>query len=113
MHRRTIARPVSIAGVGLHPGGRCRLTFVPAASGAGISFHRVDLPDRPSIPALAERAGLTERRTQLGEDPVSGATVEHVLAAIVGCGIDDITIELDAAEPPIMDGSAAPFVEAL
>ena len=56
---------------------------------------------------------LTERHTQLGEDPVSVHTVEHVLAAVAGCGIDDLEIELDAAEPPIMDGSAAPFVDAL
>jgi UDP-3-O-[3-hydroxymyristoyl] N-acetylglucosamine deacetylase/3-hydroxyacyl-[acyl-carrier-protein] dehydratase len=67
----------------------------------------------PSIPALAEHAVLTERRTQLGEDPISVHTVEHVLAAVSGTGIDDLEITLDAPEPPIMDGSAAPFVDAL
>jgi UDP-3-O-[3-hydroxymyristoyl] N-acetylglucosamine deacetylase / 3-hydroxyacyl-[acyl-carrier-protein] dehydratase len=113
MNRRTIARPVSLDGIGLHLGAACHLAFRPAPSGAGIFFRRTDLADRPTIPALAEHAVLTERRTQLGEDPVSVHTVEHVLAAVVGSGIDDLEIELDAAEPPIMDGSAAPFVDAL
>jgi UDP-3-O-[3-hydroxymyristoyl] N-acetylglucosamine deacetylase/3-hydroxyacyl-[acyl-carrier-protein] dehydratase len=113
MNRRTIARPVSLDGIGLHLGAACQLSFRPAASGAGILFCRTDLAGSPTIPALAERAVLTERRTQLGEDPVSVHTVEHVLAAVIGCGIDDIEIELNAAEPPIMDGSAAPFVDAL
>src|SRR4029079_4318423 len=72
-----------------------------------------DLPGAPIIRAHASQAVLTERHTQLGEDPVSVHTVEHVLAAVAGCAIDDIEIELNAAEPPIMDGSAAPFVEAL
>jgi UDP-3-O-[3-hydroxymyristoyl] N-acetylglucosamine deacetylase/3-hydroxyacyl-[acyl-carrier-protein] dehydratase len=113
MNRRTIARAVSLEGIGLHLGAACRLSFRPAPSGTGIAFCRIDLPGSPMIPALAERAVLTERRTQLGEDPVSVHTVEHVLAAVAGCGIDDIEIQLDAAEPPIMDGSAAPFVDAL
>jgi UDP-3-O-[3-hydroxymyristoyl] N-acetylglucosamine deacetylase/3-hydroxyacyl-[acyl-carrier-protein] dehydratase len=113
MNRRTIARPVSLEGIGLHLGAACHLSFRPAASGAGISFCRTDLPGAPMIRALAENAVLTERRTQLGQDPISVHTVEHVLAAVVGCGIDDIEIAIDAAEPPIMDGSAAAFVEAL
>jgi UDP-3-O-[3-hydroxymyristoyl] N-acetylglucosamine deacetylase/3-hydroxyacyl-[acyl-carrier-protein] dehydratase len=113
MTRRTIAQPVTLEGVGLHLGTPCRLCFRPAASGSGIAFTRTDLPGKPSIPALAEHAVLTERRTQLGEDPVSVHTVEHVLAAVSGSGIDDLEIALDAPEPPIMDGSAAPFVDAL
>jgi UDP-3-O-[3-hydroxymyristoyl] N-acetylglucosamine deacetylase/3-hydroxyacyl-[acyl-carrier-protein] dehydratase len=113
MTRRTIARQVSLEGIGLHLGAACQLSFRPAPSGAGLSFRRIDLPGSPTIPARAEHAVLTERRTQLGEDPVSVHTVEHVLAAVAGCGIDDLEIDLNAAEPPIMDGSAAPFVEAL
>ena len=113
MNRRTIAREVSLEGIGLHLGAACRLTFRPAESGSGIVFRRADLPNSPLIPALAERAVLTERRTQLGEDPVSVHTCEHVLAAVAGCGVDDLEIVLDAAEPPIMDGSAVAFVEAL
>ncbi len=113
MKRRTIARPVSLEGIGLHLGAACHLSFRPAPAGSGITFCRTDLAGSPAIPALAENAVLTERRTQLGTDPVSVHTVEHVLAAIGGCGIDDIEVSLDAAEPPIMDGSAQPFVEAL
>ncbi len=113
MSRRTIGRQVSLEGIGLHLGAACRLTFLPAPSGTGIVFRRSDLPESPAIPALAARAVLTERRTQLGSDPVSVHTVEHVLAAVAGAGIDDVEIALDAAEPPIMDGSAAPFLRAL
>ena len=113
MSRRTVARAVSLEGVGLHLGESCQLSFLPAASGTGIVFRRMDLPERPSIPARADTAVLTERRTQLGNDPVSVHTVEHVLAAVGGCGIDDVEIAVNAPEPPIMDGSAAPFVAAL
>jgi UDP-3-O-[3-hydroxymyristoyl] N-acetylglucosamine deacetylase / 3-hydroxyacyl-[acyl-carrier-protein] dehydratase len=113
MSRRTIARPVSLAGIGLHHGSPCRLTFHPARSGAGVTFRRTDLPDSPVISASAANAELTERRTQLGKDPVAVHTVEHVLAAVAGCGIDDVAIALDAAEPPIMDGSALAYVQAL
>jgi UDP-3-O-[3-hydroxymyristoyl] N-acetylglucosamine deacetylase / 3-hydroxyacyl-[acyl-carrier-protein] dehydratase len=113
MTRRTIAREATLEGVGLHLGAPVRLTFRPAASGAGIVFRRTDLPGQPSIPATAEVAVLTERRTQLGEDPVSVHTVEHVLAAVAGMEIDDLIVDLDAAEPPIMDGSAVAFLEAL
>ncbi|HEX3868662.1 MAG TPA: bifunctional UDP-3-O-[3-hydroxymyristoyl] N-acetylglucosamine deacetylase/3-hydroxyacyl-ACP dehydratase [Gemmatimonadaceae bacterium] len=113
MKRRTIARPVSLEGIGLHLGEACHLSFRPAPSGAGITFCRTDLPGGPAIRALAENAVLTERRTQLGEDPVSVHTVEHVLAAVAGCDIDDVEIAIDAPEPPIMDGSARPFVDAL
>jgi UDP-3-O-[3-hydroxymyristoyl] N-acetylglucosamine deacetylase / 3-hydroxyacyl-[acyl-carrier-protein] dehydratase len=111
--RRTVARDASIAGVGLHLGLACRLTVKPAPSGAGVSFRRIDLPGAPVIPARVERAVLTERRTQLGMDPVSVHTVEHVLAAIAGLEVDDLIVELDAPEPPIGDGSAGPFVELL
>ena len=113
MNRRTIANPVTLEGIGLHLGAACRLAFRPAPSGAGIVFRRVDLPGTPVIPALAEHAVLTDRRTQLGEGTLAVHTVEHVLAAVAGCGIDDLEIELDAGEPPIMDGSSAPFVSAL
>ncbi len=111
--RRTIARRAEVAGVGLHLGQPCRLAFVPAASGSGIAFVRSDRPGSARVVADAARAVLTERRTQLGEGADAIHTVEHVLAAVAGLGIDDVTIELDAPEPPIADGSAAPFVQAL
>ena len=113
MSRRTVARDASISGVGLHLGVACRLTVKPAPSGAGIVFRRTDLSGAPVIPARVDRAVLTERRTQLGTDPVSVHTVEHVLAAIAGLELDDLIVELDAPEPPIGDGSAGPFVELL
>ena len=113
MKRRTIARPVSLDGIGLHLGAACQLTFRPGASGSGVIFRRIDLPGAPTLPARSHRAVLTERHTQLGEDPISVHTVEHVLAAVAGYAIDDLEIDLNAAEPPIMDGSGAPFAEAL
>ena len=113
MSRRTIERPITLEGVGLHLGVPVRLTFHPAASGHGIVFRRCDLEGAPAIPARVEHALLTQRRTQLGEDPVSVHTVEHVLAAVAGADIHDLLIDLDGPEPPIMDGSAAPFLEAL
>ena len=113
MTRRTIARATSLEGVGLHMGVPCRLTFLPAPSGAGIVFRRADLPGSPLISARAEHAVLTERRTQLGREPVAVHTVEHVLAAVVARELDDVVIELSGPEPPVMDGSAQPFVDAL
>ena len=112
-HRRTIGRRAEVSGIGLHFGKACRLAFVPAEAGAGIGFLRRDRPGAARAPATAAAAVLTERRTQLGTGDDAIHTVEHVLAAVAGLGIDDITIEMDASEPPIMDGSAAPFVAAL
>ena len=111
--RRTIAHATSLRGVGLHLGRRCALEFLPARPGAGIAFVRRDRNGQARLPALADHAVLAERRTQLGEGEDAVHTVEHVLAAVLGAGIDDLTIAMDAAEPPILDGSAAPFFEAL
>jgi UDP-3-O-[3-hydroxymyristoyl] N-acetylglucosamine deacetylase / 3-hydroxyacyl-[acyl-carrier-protein] dehydratase len=111
--RRTIAARATLEGIGLHLGRHCRLTFSPAPADAGIVFRRVDLDNAPETRASAERAILTERRTQLGEGEGGLHTVEHVLAAVAGAGVDDLTIEMDSAEPPILDGSALPFLEAL
>ena len=111
--RRTIARPISVTGVGLHLGVTCTLEFRPGPSGSGILFERRDVPGAAPIPALADRAVLTERRTQLGDEPNAVHTVEHVLAAVNALEIDDLVISLDGPEPPIMDGSAGPFFEAL
>ena len=113
MSRNTIATSASIEGVGLHLGVPCRLTFVPAKSGTGIVFRRTDLPGTPVIAANVDTAVLTERQTQLGTDPVSVHTVEHVLAAVGALEVDDLVIELNGPEPPIADGSAMPFFEVL
>ena len=113
VRRHSIGGPVSLHGIGLHLGRECTLTFHPAAPGSGIVFRRVDLPGAPSVDARADNAVLTERHTQLGTGDAAVHTVEHVLAAAAGLEIDDLRIDLDAAEPPILDGSARPFQEAL
>ena len=111
--RRTIADVVRVSGVGLHLGVACTLEFQPARSGSGVVFRRRDLADAGPIPARAEHAVLTERRTQLGDEPNAVHTVEHVLAAVHALEIDDVVISMDGPEPPIMDGSAGSFFEAL
>ncbi|HJQ20178.1 MAG TPA: bifunctional UDP-3-O-[3-hydroxymyristoyl] N-acetylglucosamine deacetylase/3-hydroxyacyl-ACP dehydratase [Gemmatimonadaceae bacterium] len=113
MTRNTIATETSVEGVGLHLGVGCRLTFKPATAGRGVVFRRTDLANSPEIPATVDAAVLTDRRTQLGHDPVSVHTVEHVLAAVGALEVDDLVIELSGPEPPIADGSAQPFVQAL
>jgi len=111
--RRTVSERITLEGVGLHLGEPVRLTFAPGEPGSGVRFRRIDVADAPSIPAHVSHAVQVERRTQLGSGDAAFHTVEHVLAAVVGLEIDDLLIELDASEPPIMDGSARPFVEAL
>ena len=111
--RNSIRECVSLEGVGLHLGQPCRLTFRPADSGTGIVFRRVDLPGEPVTPALVENAVLSERRTQLGTGDQALHTVEHALAAVAAHEIDDVVIEMDGPEPPILDGSAQPFFDAL
>lgn len=111
--RRTIGRRAAVHGVGLHLGVACTLEFVPAPSQSGIRFLRRDREGAEPIPATAASAVLTDRRTQLGDEPNAVHTVEHVLAAVSALGVDDLLVELDGPEPPIMDGSAQPFVEAL
>jgi UDP-3-O-[3-hydroxymyristoyl] N-acetylglucosamine deacetylase/3-hydroxyacyl-[acyl-carrier-protein] dehydratase len=111
--RRTIARSAAVSGVGLHLGVPCTLEFRPAPSGRGIVFERRDLAGAAPIPALADYAVLTDRRTQLGEEPNAVHTVEHVLGAVHALELDDLVISLDGPEPPIMDGSAGAFFDAL
>jgi UDP-3-O-[3-hydroxymyristoyl] N-acetylglucosamine deacetylase/3-hydroxyacyl-[acyl-carrier-protein] dehydratase len=112
-HRNSIRECISLEGVGLHLGKSCRLTFRPAEAESGIVFRRLDLPGEPVTPALVEHAVLSERRTQLGTGEQALHTVEHVLAAVAAHEIDDVVIEMDGPEPPILDGSAGPFFDAL
>jgi len=102
-----------LEGIGLHLGVACKLTFQPAKSKQGIVFRRTDCPGLPRIRAHVSEVINSERRTQLGKGRHSVHTVEHVLAAVSGMGIDDVTIDMDGPEPPILDGSAAPFLTAL
>jgi len=113
--RQTIARTVTLEGIGLHLGLHCRITFRPAPEGTGVVFRRVDLPGAPEVQARVENAALSERRTQLmGATPGADLhTVEHVLAAVVATEMDDLIIDVDGPEPPVLDGSAGPFFDAL
>ena len=97
----------------MHLGVECRITFQPAARKQGIVFRRTDCPGSPPIRAHVSEVSASERRTQLGKGAHAVHTVEHVLAAVTGMGIDDVTIDMDGPEPPILDGSAAPFFMAL
>ncbi len=111
--QRTIAKDVTLKGVGLHTGQEVTMTFKPAPVNHGYAFKRVDLEGQPIIEADANYVVNTQRGTNLEKKGVKIQTSEHVLAALVGLEIDNVLIELDASEPPIMDGSAKDFVEAL
>lgn len=111
--QRTIAKEVSMSGIGLHTGTSCEMTFKPAPENYGIKFVRVDLPDRPEIPANADYVVDVSRGTTLAVGDAKVHTVEHVLAAVAGLQIDNIIIELDGIEPPVWDGSSLPYVNAL
>jgi UDP-3-O-acyl N-acetylglucosamine deacetylase len=111
--RASIGRPVSLEGVGLHTGAPVTLTFRPAESGRGVFFRRTDIDPAPEIGATVEAARHADRRTVLGAGDATVDTVEHVLAAVAGHELDDLCIELDGPEPPILDGSAGPFFECL
>ncbi len=111
--QRTIAKSVSLSGIGLHTGTQSTITFKPAPENSGIKFVRIDLGGRPEIPANVDYVVDISRGTTLGLGDAKVHTVEHVLAAIVGLQIDNITIEMNGIEPPIGDGSSMPFVELL
>lgn len=111
--QRTIANEVTLTGVGLHTGENVTMKFVPAIENHGFAFKRVDLEGEPIIEADANYVVNTQRGTNLEKRGVKIQTSEHVLAALVGMEIDNILIELDAPEPPIMDGSSKFFVEAI
>ena len=111
--QKTIKNEVSLEGIGLHTGNKVSLTFKPAAVNTGFTFVRTDLEGQPAIEALACYVSDTQRGTNIEKNGVVINTSEHVLAAVVGLDIDNIIIEIDAAEPPIMDGSSKYFVEIL
>lgn len=108
----TLKQAVTLSGVGLHTGKEVTITFTPAAANHGYKFKRVDLPEQPIIPADADLVVDVSRGTTLELNGVRVSTVEHSLAALVGCQIDNVLIELNGPEVPIMDGSSMPFIEA-
>jgi UDP-3-O-[3-hydroxymyristoyl] N-acetylglucosamine deacetylase / 3-hydroxyacyl-[acyl-carrier-protein] dehydratase len=111
--RRTLAQTASVSGVGLHTGTFVSAVCQAAPPGQGIVFRRTDLPGAPPIPARLGEVQSTERRTALGHGETVVQTVEHLLAAAAALQLDDLTIELDGPEPPIGDGSFAPYLSAL
>ncbi len=113
MSRNTVAKRATIEGVGLHLGEPCSLSFNPAEPNYGIRFRRTDIPDAEAICATVAEVTNSERQTKLGTGPNTVHTVEHVLAAVGAFGIDDVLIDMDGPEPPILDGSAGPFFDVL
>jgi len=107
----TLAGPATLEGTSLHTGEKVTLTLKPAPEGHGFRFRRIDLPDQPFIAADVDKVQTVERATTLAEGSVKVHTVEHVISALTGMGVDNALIEMDANEPPIGDGSARPFVE--
>lgn len=110
LKQRTLKNVIRATGVGLHTGDKIYLTLRPAAPDTGIVFRRVDLDEPVEIPAKAENVGDTRLSTTLIKDGVRISTVEHLLSAFAGLGIDNAYVDVSAAEVPIMDGSAGPFV---
>jgi len=111
--QQTIKKSVTISGVGLHTGVQTALTFMPAKSNHGIKFQRVDLPGSPIIDADCDRVVDVSRGTTLEQSGARVSTVEHTLAALVGLEIDNVMIQIDGPEAPIMDGSSIQFVQVL
>jgi UDP-3-O-[3-hydroxymyristoyl] N-acetylglucosamine deacetylase len=110
LRQRTLKNAIKTTGVGLHTGARVDLVLRPAAPDAGIVFHRVDLPQVVTIPAQALNVGDTRLSSSLEKDGVRISTVEHLMSALAGLGIDNVHVDVSGPELPIMDGSAGPFV---
>ncbi len=110
MKQRTILREVSISGKSLHTGEEVNLTLKPAAVNHGIVFQRMDLFGKPELKPLVEFVTDLVRSTTIADGHAKVNTVEHVLSALSGCGVDNVLVEMDASEPPILDGSAKHFV---
>ena len=111
--QRTIKEPITISGVGLHSGENVSMTFLPAPENHGYKFRRTDLEGKPTVEADIFNVVDTSRGTSIEQNGVRIQTIEHTLAAIAGLEIDNILIDIDRTEPPILDGSSKLFVEAL
>ncbi len=110
LKQRTLKTEINATGVGLHSGDKVKLTLRPAAIDTGIVFRRVDLPDTPEIQATPDAVSDTRMCSALEQNGARVATVEHLMSALAGLGVDNVIVELDAAEIPIMDGSSGPFI---
>ena len=111
--QHTVAEVCAFEGKGLHTGVYSHMRVLPADADTGIVFRRVDLPGAPEIPALAENVTSTARSTTIACGKAEAVTIEHIMSALTGLGIDNAVIELDNREVPILDGSALPYVSAL
>ena len=110
LKQRTLKNSIRATGVGLHTGRKVLMVLRPAPADSGITFRRTDLDEPVDIPARAGNVGETMLGTTLVKDGIKVSTIEHLLSALAGLGIDNVIVELSAAEVPIMDGSAGPFV---
>ncbi len=110
IYQRTIASIAEVTGIGIHSGKKVKLRLVPADADFGIVFQRVDLDHKPLIPAKADNVGATENNTMIGSGVDAVHTVEHLISALYGLGIDNVKIEIDGPEVPIMDGSSISFI---
>lgn len=110
LKQRTLKKKISATGVGLHSGEKVKLTLLPAATDTGIVFRRTDLPGMPEIQATPDAVSDTRMCSALEKNGARVATVEHLMSALAGLGVDNIVVELDASEIPIMDGSSGPFI---
>ncbi|HBA88439.1 MAG TPA: UDP-3-O-[3-hydroxymyristoyl] N-acetylglucosamine deacetylase [Geobacter sp.] len=113
IYQQTLGNKATFSGIGLHTGKLITLTLRPADPGTGIVFHRVDLSPAVSIEARSANVVNTRLSTTIGRGEVSVSTIEHLMAALYGCGIDNAHVDINGPEVPIMDGSAAPFVTAI
>jgi UDP-3-O-[3-hydroxymyristoyl] N-acetylglucosamine deacetylase/3-hydroxyacyl-[acyl-carrier-protein] dehydratase len=113
IHQRSIQKEVTLCGTGLHTGEKCVITFKPAPVNYGYRFVRTDIENSPEIPALIDNVVDVQRGTTIALNGVKVHTTEHVLGALYGLQIDNCRIEMSGPEPPVMDGSSHPFVEAL
>ena len=111
--QQTLNGPLSFQGKGLHTGLNVQMTFLPAEAGSGIRFRRTDLEGAPEVEALADYVVDTSRGTTIERKGVRVSTIEHVMAALWSCGVDNAVVEVDAPETPIMDGSAREYAEAI
>lgn len=110
IYQRTLAKKTKVTGIGLHSGKKVTLSLYPAHANTGIVFKRIDIPNAKSIKAHANSVGATDNNTTLGSGVEAIHTVEHLLSALYGLGIDNIYIEIDGPEVPIMDGSSGSFI---
>lgn len=113
MKQKTLAKCYTFEGKGLHTGGYAHMTLKPAQENTGIVFLRTDIGEGARVDAVAENVSNTARSTTISSNGVSVVTIEHLMSALTGLGVDNVLIEIDGAEVPILDGSALPYVKAI